>query len=72
MSHPMHIHGHVFKVVSLNGKPITDGVIRDTIYVRPNSTVTVALKADVKCKWFLHCHMLYHMHSGMMTFVETK
>ena len=52
MSHPMHIHGHMFKVVSINGKPVADGVIRDTIYVAPNSSVTVAIKADVKGKWF--------------------
>ena len=72
MSHPIHIHGHVFKVVKINGKPIDDGVIRDTIYVEPKSSVTIAMKADAKGKWFIHCHMLYHMHSGMMTFIETK
>ncbi|WP_265658637.1 multicopper oxidase family protein [Francisella philomiragia] len=72
MSHPIHIHGHVFKVVDINGKPLKDGVIRDTIYVEPKSSVTIALKADAKGKWFIHCHMLYHMHSGMMTFIETK
>ncbi|WP_212789856.1 multicopper oxidase family protein [Francisella halioticida] len=72
MSHPMHIHGHVFKVIDINGEPIKDGAIRDTIYVEPNSSVTIAMKADVEGKWFIHCHMLYHMHSGMMTFLETK
>lgn len=72
MSHPIHIHGHVFKVVKINDKPINDGVIRDTIYVEPKSSVTIAMKANAKGKWFIHCHMLYHMHSGMMTFFETK
>ena len=72
MSHPIHIHGHVFKVVKINGKSVDDGVIRDTIYVEPKSSVTIAMKADAKGKWFIHCHMLYHMHSGMMTFIETK
>ncbi|APC91713.1 MULTISPECIES: multicopper oxidase family protein [Francisella] len=72
MSHPIHIHGHVFKLIDINDKPIKDGVIRDTIYVAPKSSVTIALKADQLGKWFIHCHMLYHMHSGMMTFIETK
>ena len=72
MSHPIHIHGHDFQVVDINGKPIKDGAMRDTIYVAPKSSVTVALKADALGKWFLHCHMLYHMQSGMMTFIDTK
>jgi len=72
MSHPIHIHGHMFKVIKINGKPIDDGVIRDTIYVEPKSSVIIAMKANAKGKWFIHCHMLYHMHSGMMTFIETK
>ncbi|QLE79832.1 multicopper oxidase family protein [Francisella sp. Scap27] len=72
MSHPIHIHGHVFKVVKVNGKSIDDGVIRDTVYVEPKSSITIAMKANAKGKWFIHCHMLYHMHSGMMTFIETK
>lgn len=72
MSHPIHIHGHVFKVVEINDKPIKDGAILDTIYVEPKSSITIALKADQLGKWFIHCHMLYHMHSGMMTFFETK
>lgn len=72
MSHPIHIHGHDFKVVKINGKSIDDGVIRDTLYVEPKSSITIALKANELGRWFIHCHMLYHMHSGMMTFIETK
>ena len=72
MSHLIHIHGNDFQVVDINGKPIKDGAMRDTIYVAPKSSVTVALKADALGKWFLHCHMLYHMQSGMMTFIDTK
>lgn len=72
MSHPIHIHGHYFKVIKIDGKSVKDGAIRDTIYVMPKSSIIIALKADTLGKWFLHCHMLYHMHSGMMTFIETK
>ncbi|WP_306668701.1 multicopper oxidase domain-containing protein [Francisella orientalis] len=68
MSHPIHIYDYDFKVVKINGKSIDDGVIRDTLYVEPKSSVTIALKANELGKWFIH----YHMHSGMMTFIETK
>jgi FtsP/CotA-like multicopper oxidase with cupredoxin domain len=70
MSHPIHIH--VFKVIKTNDKPINDSVIKDTVYIEPKSSVTVAIRANAKGRWFVHCHMLYHMHSGMMTFIETK
>jgi FtsP/CotA-like multicopper oxidase with cupredoxin domain len=72
MSHPIHIHGHVFKIIAIDGKPIINGAIRDTVYVAPNSSVSVVMKANASGKWFIHCHMLYHMRSGMMTFIQTK
>jgi FtsP/CotA-like multicopper oxidase with cupredoxin domain len=72
MSHPIHIHGHVVKIIAINDKPIMNGAIRDTVYVAAKSSITVVMEADISGKWFIHCHMLYHMHSGMMTFIETK
>ncbi|TXI92671.1 MAG: multicopper oxidase family protein [Neisseriales bacterium] len=71
MSHPMHLHGYNFKVVSINGKKI-DGALRDTILVMPHSKVTVEFKAEHKGKWMLHCHTLYHMHAGMMTYINVE
>ncbi len=72
MSHPIHIHGHVVKIIAINDKPIMNGAVRDTVYVVAKSSITVVMEADVSGKWFIHCHMLYHMHSGMMTFIKTK
>ena len=69
MSHPMHLHGYNFKIISINGKRV-DGAIRDTILVMPHSKVTVEFVADYDGKWMLHCHTLYHMHRGMMTYIE--
>ncbi len=69
MSHPMHLHGYGFKVIEINGKKI-DGAVRDTILVLPNSTVKVIFDASEIGKWFIHCHNIYHMHTGMMTYVE--
>ena len=68
MAHPMHLHGHRFQVVDINGTPIA-GALRDTVHLPPMSVVTVALDADHPGKWAFHCHHLYHMASGMMSFV---
>jgi FtsP/CotA-like multicopper oxidase with cupredoxin domain len=65
MAHPMHLHGHYFKVVNINGVNI-DGAQRDTILVPPGNQVTVRFDANNPGTWPLHCHHLYHMNSGMM------
>jgi FtsP/CotA-like multicopper oxidase with cupredoxin domain len=64
MSHPMHLHGHVFQVVEVDGKPIR-GAIRDTILVSPKATLKVQFDADNPGLWAFHCHNLYHMAAGM-------
>lgn len=69
MSHPMHLHGHSFQIMALDGKPIA-GAIRDTVLVPPGATVTVAFDADNPGRWAFHCHNLYHMESGMMAEVR--
>ncbi len=66
MAHPMHLHGHHFQVVALNGRSI-GGAVRDTVLVPPMVRVTVAFDADNVGRWLLHCHNLYHMATGMMT-----
>jgi FtsP/CotA-like multicopper oxidase with cupredoxin domain len=68
MMHPMHLHGHHFQVVAINGKAIA-GAVRDTVAVPPMASVTVAFDADNPGRWPLHCHHLYHMATGMMAFV---
>lgn len=67
MSHPMHLHGHHFQVVAINGRRFA-GAMRDTVLVPAHmGMVTVAFDADNAGKWALHCHHLYHMAGGMMT-----
>ena len=66
MAHPMHLHGHVFQVVALNGRPIA-GAVRDTVLVPPMGSVRLAFDADNPGRWAFHCHNLYHMATGMMT-----
>ena len=66
MGHPMHLHGHVFQVVNINGRAV-NGALRDTIYVPPMAQVTVALDAGEAARWMLHCHHMPHLSTGMMT-----
>ncbi len=66
MMHPMHLHGHHFQVVAIGGQRFS-GAVRDTIIVPAHNPVTVAFDANQTGAWFLHCHHLYHMASGMMT-----
>ncbi len=68
MTHPIHLHGHSFQVVAINGTSIK-GAVRDTVIVPAMARVTVAFDADNPGHWPLHCHHLYHMVTGMMTYV---
>ncbi|WP_119303794.1 multicopper oxidase family protein [Dongia deserti] len=69
MSHPMHLHGHHFQVVAVNGSRVK-GAVRDTELVPIGGSVTLAFDAFNPGKWMFHCHNLYHMLSGMMTQVR--
>lgn len=62
MHHPMHLHGHWF--ILRNGHAEFDPLLH-TIDVPPGSTVTADVDTDASGQWFFHCHMLYHMMSGM-------
>lgn len=66
MAHPMHLHGHHFQVVGIDGAAFA-GAMRDTVQVPPGAAVTVRFDADNPGRWMLHCHHLYHMNAGMMT-----
>ncbi len=66
MPHPMHLHGHAFQVVELNGQRF-QGAVRDTVLVPPMQSVRIAFDANNPGRWAFHCHNLYHMVTGMMT-----
>jgi FtsP/CotA-like multicopper oxidase with cupredoxin domain len=66
MAHPMHLHGHRFQVVAIDGRRFT-GAVRDTVLVPPGRSVTIAVDADNSGQWAFHCHHLYHMATGMMS-----
>jgi len=69
MSHPMHLHGHHFQIVAVNGDRV-NGAVRDTELVPIGGAVTLAFDAGNPGAWMFHCHNLYHMLSGMMTQVR--
>jgi FtsP/CotA-like multicopper oxidase with cupredoxin domain len=69
MSHPMHLHGHVFEVTEVDGQKIA-GAKRDTILVPPKSTIKVAFDANNPGVWAYHCHILYHVATGMFTVLK--
>jgi FtsP/CotA-like multicopper oxidase with cupredoxin domain len=69
MGHPMHLHGHDFQVVAINGNRFS-GAVRDTIYVPPKATVVVAFDANNPGWWATHCHMIYHMAAGMFATIK--
>jgi FtsP/CotA-like multicopper oxidase with cupredoxin domain len=69
MPHPMHLHGHEFQVVEINGKRFP-GAVRDTVLVTPGARVVVAFDANNPGYWAMHCHLLYHMDAGMFTTVR--
>ena len=66
MTHPMHLHGHVFQVTEVAGAR-RRGAKRDTVLVSPRQAVKVEFDALYPGYWMIHCHLLYHQAAGMMT-----
>jgi FtsP/CotA-like multicopper oxidase with cupredoxin domain len=64
--HPMHLHGHAFRVISRNGAPTAYREWQDTVLMAPRETVEIAFVADNPGDWMFHCHVLEHQDSGMM------
>jgi FtsP/CotA-like multicopper oxidase with cupredoxin domain len=69
MSHPMHLHGHVFQVTEIDDQSFS-GARRDTVLVMPRQTVKVQFDASYPGYWMLHCHILYHQAAGMQTVLK--
>ena len=62
MRHPMHLHGHDFRVLNGQGE---FAPLKNIIDIMPMETDTLEFNANVDGDWFFHCHILYHMMSGM-------
>jgi FtsP/CotA-like multicopper oxidase with cupredoxin domain len=69
MTHPMHLHGHFFEIVNGHGM---HQPLKHTVMVMPGGKVSLDLTADAPGDWAFHCHLLYHMHAGMMRVVTVR
>ena len=70
MHHPMHLHGHFFRVLNENGEY---SPLKHTVNVPPMQKVTIEFygnNGDEYGDWFFHCHILYHMMGGMARVVS--
>ncbi len=67
MFHPMHLHGHFFRVLNGQGEYAP---LKHTVSLAPMETVTIEFLADDEKGWMFHCHLLYHMAAGMARVVS--
>lgn len=62
MHHPIHLHGHFFRVLNGQGK---ESPLKHTVNVAPYETTIIEFYANEEKDWIFHCHNLYHMKLGM-------
>jgi hypothetical protein len=67
MHHPMHLHGHFFRVVNKHGDY---SPLKHTFDVPPLGQRIIEFYANEEKDWFFHCHVLYHLKSGMASIVR--
>ena len=64
--HPMHLHGHSFRVITRHGKPTQHREWQDTVLLSRQERAEIAFVADNPGDWMFHCHILEHQAGGMM------
>jgi CopA family copper-resistance protein len=69
MQHPIHLHGHFFEIV--NGHP-GNFPRKHTVNVLPGTKISFDLTADAPGDWAFHCHLHFHMHTGMFNVVTVR
>ncbi len=62
MRHPMHLHGHDFRVLNGQGEYAP---LKNVLDIMPMERDTIEFAANQSGDWFFHCHILYHMMAGM-------
>lgn len=62
--HPMHLHGHSFQLVAIEGQPV-NGPIKDTLTVGPEQRYEIEFVGNNPATWLFHCHNIVHMGAGM-------
>jgi hypothetical protein len=69
MRHPMHLHGHDFRVINGQGDYAP---LKNVLDIMPMETNTIEFEANLEGDWFFHCHILYHMMAGMNRVFSTE
>ncbi|WP_254527920.1 MULTISPECIES: multicopper oxidase domain-containing protein [unclassified Sphingobacterium] len=69
MRHPMHLHGHDFRVINGQGDYAP---LKNVLDIMPMETDTIEFLSNVEGDWFFHCHILYHMMAGMNRVFSTE
>jgi FtsP/CotA-like multicopper oxidase with cupredoxin domain len=64
--HPMHLHGHVFRLLSRDGRSTVRQDWLDTVLMAPGERAEIAFVADNPGDWMFHCHIFEHQQAGMM------
>jgi FtsP/CotA-like multicopper oxidase with cupredoxin domain len=70
--HPIHLHGHTFRVLTRNGDAIAQEAWSDTVLLDPKSRAEIAFVADNPGSWMFHCHVLEHQATGMAAVVKVS
>lgn len=68
--HPIHLHGHSFRVISRDGAPTVHREWQDTVLMAPRERIEIAFVADNPGDWMFHCHILEHQAAGMMASIR--
>ena len=69
MRHPMHLHGHDFRVINGQGDYAP---LKNVLDIMPMETNVIEFEANLEGDWFFHCHILYHMMAGMNRVFSTE
>jgi FtsP/CotA-like multicopper oxidase with cupredoxin domain len=70
--HPIHLHGMFFRLLARNGERVDEPFFRDTVLVHPREEIDVGLVPEDAGTWMMHCHILEHAESGMMTTIAVR
>lgn len=72
LGHPIHLHGHSFKIVATDGNPVPEAaqLTKDTVWIAPGERYDIEFVADNPGVWMFHCHIENHAANGMMSVVQ--
>ncbi|MGL4623968.1 MAG: multicopper oxidase family protein [Culicoidibacterales bacterium] len=72
MTHPMHIHGSYFRIITENDQPVTNELWKDTVGVPAGGSLELLITFTQPGTWMLHCHILDHEDQGMMLELDVQ